>query len=91
MQLTPRTARALGLKGRQSMMDPRQNILAGTKYLSLLLDRFDGNVALALASYNAGPTAVRRHGGIPPYGETRGYVRKIEALIADASRDTAAD
>ncbi len=80
MQLMPTTARSLGIDDPQ---DARQNIFAGTKYLSKLLDRFNGNVALALASYNAGPTVVARHKGIPPYGETRGYVRKIHILLAD--------
>lgn len=80
MQLMPTTAKALGIADPQ---DARQNIFGGTKYLSKLLDRFNGNVALALASYNAGPTVVARHKGIPPYGETRGYVSKIHKLLAD--------
>jgi len=80
MQLMPTTAKALGI---QDPEDARQNIFGGTKYLSKLLDRFDGNVALALAGYNAGPTVVARHKGIPPYGETRGYVSKIHKLLAD--------
>jgi len=80
MQLMPTTAAALGIS---DPYDARQNIFGGTKYLGTLLDRFNGNVALALASYNAGPTVVARHRGIPPYGETRGYVRKIHQLLAD--------
>ena len=80
MQLMPTTAKSLGIEDPQ---DARQNIFGGTKYLSKLLDRFNGNVALALAGYNAGPTVVARHKGIPPYGETRGYVRKIHTLLAD--------
>jgi hypothetical protein len=80
MQLMPTTAKSLGIEDPQ---DARQNIFGGTKYLSTLLDRFNGNVALALASYNAGPTVVARHKGIPPYGETRGYVTKIHRLLAD--------
>jgi hypothetical protein len=80
MQIMPRTAKFLGI---DDPHDARQNIFGGTKYLSSLLDRFDGNVALALAGYNAGPTVVARHKGIPPYGETRGYVRKIHKLLAD--------
>jgi hypothetical protein len=80
MQLMPVTAESLGVADPK---DARQNIFGGTKYLSKLLDRFNGNVALALAGYNAGPTVVARHKGIPPYGETRGYVRKIHKLLAD--------
>jgi len=80
MQLMPTTSKALGIEDPQ---DARQNIFGGTRYLSKLLDRFNGNVALALASYNAGPTVVARHKGIPPYGETRGYVSKIHKLLAD--------
>ena len=80
MQLMPATAKSLGI---EDPGDARQNIFGGTQYLSKLLDRFNGNVALALASYNAGPTVVSRHKGIPPYGETRGYVSKIHKLLAD--------
>jgi soluble lytic murein transglycosylase-like protein len=82
MQIMPRTARALGI---QDPFDPKQNIFGGVKYLSMLLEKYNGNVALALASYNAGPGNVRKHGGIPPFGETRGYVKKITGLLADAT------
>src|SRR5439155_25345262 len=78
MQLMPETARHVGI---ENPFDPRENILGGTKYLSTLLDRFKGNTARALAAYNAGPNAVTRHGGVPPYRETQGYVRKIQKLV----------
>ncbi|MGQ9556452.1 MAG: lytic transglycosylase domain-containing protein [Desulfurispora sp.] len=74
MQLMPATARALGVT---DVFDPRQNILAGARYLRQLLDRFAGDLPLALAAYNAGPGAVERHGGIPPYRETRQYVSRV--------------
>ena len=82
MQLTPVTLRELKVK--IDPFDPRENILAGTQYLAMLLARFDGDVPLALAGYNAGPTAVRRHRGIPPFKETRGYVRKVQDRLAEA-------
>jgi len=81
MQLMPATARRFGVT---DPFDPRQNIFAGTQYLRLLLDLFDGDVALALAGYNAGENAVRRYNGIPPYRETRGYVKKVQAYLGSA-------
>jgi len=73
MQLMPTTANELGV---QSILDPAQNIAGGSKYLSKLLDQFH-SVPKALAAYNAGPTAVQRYGGIPPYSETQNYVNRV--------------
>jgi soluble lytic murein transglycosylase-like protein len=74
MQLMPGTARSLGV---DDPFDAWQNIYGGTRYLGALIDRYDGNLKLALAAYNAGAKAVTRHGGIPPYRETQGYVRRV--------------
>jgi soluble lytic murein transglycosylase-like protein len=74
MQLMPATARRFGC---DDVNDPESNIKAGTKYLSWLLKRFDGDVSLALAGYNAGEGAVDKYKGIPPYKETLNYVVKI--------------
>jgi soluble lytic murein transglycosylase-like protein len=64
--------------------DPRQNILGGSRYLRDLMDLHHGNVTLAVASYNAGPGAVARYGGIPPYRETRNYVNTVNQFIRNA-------
>ena len=73
MQLMPGTARSLGVA---DPFDPVQNVRAGAAYLRTLLDRF-GDLQSAIAAYNAGPTAVERYGGIPPYAETRAYVERV--------------
>ena len=77
MQLMPATARQLRVR---DAFDPEQNVRGGVRWLSRLLDRFSGNVVLALAAYNAGEGAVRRYGGVPPYRETRQYVARIMRL-----------
>jgi soluble lytic murein transglycosylase-like protein len=81
MQLMPATARSLGVDA----ADLHANIDGGVTYLSLMLRRFEGDLPRALAAYNAGPEAVQRYGGVPPYAETKAYVRAILDRLATLS------
>jgi soluble lytic murein transglycosylase-like protein len=81
MQLMPSIAAAFGV---EHPFDPRENIMAGTRLLRELLDLHGGNLVRAIASYNAGPTAVAHYRGVPPFKETRGYVKRVTDLIAEA-------
>ena len=74
MQLLPETATSLGVR---DAYDPAQNVAGGTRYLRGLLDRFNGDQKLAIAAYNAGPNAVEKYGGVPPYAETQNYVQNV--------------
>ncbi len=76
MQLMPSTADRMYVR---DPVDPRQNIQGGTRYLRTLANQYDGDLMLVLAAYNAGPEAVRKFGGVPPFTETRDYVRKVVA------------
>lgn len=84
MQLMPALQQDFGIT---DPFDPRQNVMGGVRYLAKLLDMHGGNVALALASYNAGPGNVARYGGIPPFRETRNYVRKIQGFLTSMTAD----
>jgi soluble lytic murein transglycosylase-like protein len=86
-QLMPSTAAGLGVT---NPLDPGQAIEGGAKYLKQQLDRFGGDVARALAAYNAGPGAVQRFGGVPPYAETQNYVRAVQANAAAFRNPTTA-
>jgi len=74
MQLMPSTGSNMYV---EDLVDPAQNIQGGTRYLRTLANQFNGDMVLVLAAYNAGPEAVRKYGGVPPFDETRGYVRKV--------------
>jgi soluble lytic murein transglycosylase-like protein len=87
MQLMPATARFLGVR---DVFDARENIHGGSRYLRTLLDTFDGDLDLALAAYNAGPGAVQKYRGVPPYRETRAYVAAVRAAYEKSLRESAA-
>jgi hypothetical protein len=89
MQLMPATAERFGLRGGQ-VFEPARNIDAGTRYLAWLLNRFDGDLALTLAGYNAGEGTVDRYQGVPPYRETRGYIQKIFRTLGLAPNELTA-
>jgi soluble lytic murein transglycosylase-like protein len=84
MQLMPALADEMGVT---DPFDPRQNIMAGAKYLRWLLNLNRGNIPLTLAGYNAGPTAVSKYKRVPPFKETQQYVKKITGFLEDAKRD----
>ncbi|HEU4520415.1 MAG TPA: lytic transglycosylase domain-containing protein [Thermoanaerobaculia bacterium] len=82
MQLMPATAKWLGVR---DAFDPRENIFAGARYLKMLQKMFEGDLDLVLAAYNAGPTTVRRHRGVPSYRETQAYVKAIRSELEAAT------
>jgi hypothetical protein len=82
MQLMDRTADSLGV---MNVFDPKENIRAGTEYLAKMMDKYSGNLDFALAAYNAGPTAVDNHKGVPAYKETKNYIKKIKRLLNGAT------
>lgn len=83
MQVMPDTARTYGA---EDLHDPAINLAVGSRYFSSLMDLYGGDLELALAAYNAGPSAVDRFGGVPPYRETRGYVAKVLTLYVENHR-----
>ena len=81
MQVIPATGRRFGVRSADKLFDPEHNIAAGVAYLAWLSKRYGGKLDFVIAAYNAGEGAVDDHGGIPPYRETRDYVRKVKAAL----------
>lgn len=82
LQLMPSTASDMGV---EDIDDPEQNAEGGARYMRLMLDKHDGDIPTALAAYNAGPKAVAKHGGIPPYPETEGYIQKVTGKMSSVN------
>jgi soluble lytic murein transglycosylase-like protein len=85
MQVIPATGRRFGVPNPEHLFYPAPNLEAGTAYMAWLLDRYHGDLDLALAAYNAGEAAVDKYRGIPPYRETQNYVKRVRALLRDLS------
>jgi soluble lytic murein transglycosylase-like protein len=85
MQVMPETGVRFGVRP-EELFDPERNIAAGTAYLAWLLDRYNGDLDLTLAAYNAGEGAVDKYGGIPPYRETQEYVRRVRNVLNEVRR-----
>jgi soluble lytic murein transglycosylase-like protein len=89
MQLLPETARRFGLMKKRDLFNPAKNIEAGVRYIRFLTERFGNDLARVVAAYNAGEGAVDRFGGVPPFSETQGYLRRIYGTLGLSSLLTA--